>query len=257
MGLMDGKVALVTGAGSGIGRATALRLAREGCKVGVVDLDDGDTVKQIEAAGGAAVFAKCDVSDAAQVRAAVEATVGRFGRLDVVVANAGINGVWAPIDELRPEEWDKTLAVNLRGTYLTLHFTVPHLKKAGAGSIIVMSSVNGNRTFSNAGASAYSASKAGQVALTKMMALELGRHQIRVNAICPGAIHTHIDQSTKKRDTDKIGLEMEFPQGSPAVNDGQGEPTDVADVCLFLASDMGRHVSGVEIYVDGGQSLMR
>jgi NAD(P)-dependent dehydrogenase (short-subunit alcohol dehydrogenase family) len=140
---------------------------------------------------------------------------------------------------------------------LTLHYCVPHLKRAGAGSIIIVSSVNGNRTFSNAGSSAYSASKAGQVALMKVMALELGRHQIRVNAVCPGAIHTHIDESTIKRDTDKIGLRVEFPDGIPAVNKGQGEPMDVADVCLFLASDLSRHVSGVELYVDGGFSLVR
>jgi NAD(P)-dependent dehydrogenase (short-subunit alcohol dehydrogenase family) len=187
----------------------------------------------------------------------VEETVARFGGLDIVVANAGINGVWAPIDELEPAEWDKTLNVNLKGTYLTLHFTVPHLKQRGAGSIIIMSSVNGNRTFSNAGATAYSASKAGQVAIAKMMTLELGRHHIRVNAVCPGAIRTHIEQSMRKYDTDKLGLDVVFPKGSPAVNAGQGEPEDVADVCLFLASDLSRHVSGAQVFVDGGESLMR
>jgi NAD(P)-dependent dehydrogenase (short-subunit alcohol dehydrogenase family) len=257
MGMLDGKVALVTGAGSGIGRATALRLAREGAKLAIADIDEEDTRAQIERAGGQALFARCDVSDPEQVRQAVAETVARFGQLDIVVANAGINGVWAPIDELEPAEWDKTINVNLKGTYLTLHFAVPHLKERGSGSIIIMSSVNGNRTFSNAGATAYSASKAGQVAIMKMLTLELGRHHIRVNAVCPGAIHTHIDQSTKKHDTDKIGLDLVFPQGSPAINEGQGEPNDVADVCLFLASDLSRHVSGVEVYVDGGQSLMR
>jgi NAD(P)-dependent dehydrogenase (short-subunit alcohol dehydrogenase family) len=257
MAMLDGKVALVTGAASGIGRATALRMAREGAKVGIVDLDEGDTRRKIEEMGGEAIFVACDVSKPEQVKEAVEKAVARFGGLDVVVANAGINGVWAPIDELEPAEWDKTLSINLRGTYLTLHFAVPHLKKRGAGSIIVMSSVNGNRTFSNAGATAYSASKAGQVAIVKMLTLELGRHNIRVNAVCPGAIHTHIDQSTHKHDTDKIGLDLIFPKGSPAINEGEGQPEDVADVCLFLASDLSRHVSGVEVFVDGGQSLMR
>jgi NAD(P)-dependent dehydrogenase (short-subunit alcohol dehydrogenase family) len=191
------------------------------------------------------------------VKAAIDQTVAKFGRLNVVVANAGINGVWAPLDELRPDEWDKTLAVNLKGTYLTLHFAIPYLKKAGGGSVIVVSSVNGNRSFSTAGATAYSCSKAGQVAMMRMAALELGQHQIRVNAVCPGAIHTNIDQSTTKRDTDRIGLTIEFPDGKPAVNDGQGNPNDVADVCLFLASDLSRHVSGDAIYVDGGLSLAR
>ena len=257
MGMLDGKVAFVTGAGSGIGRATALRLAREGAKVAIADLDEDDTRVEIERAGGQAIFVQCDVSNPERVRKAVADTVARFGQLDVVVANAGINGVWAPIEELEPAEWDKTLNVNLKGTYLTLHFCVPYLKQRPSGSIIIMSSVNGNRTFSTAGSTAYSASKAAQVAIMKMLALELGRHRIRVNAVCPGAIHTHIEDSTKKHDTDKIGLDLVFPHGSPAINQGQGEPNDVADVCLFLASDLSRHVSGVEIYVDGGQSLMR
>jgi NAD(P)-dependent dehydrogenase (short-subunit alcohol dehydrogenase family) len=174
----------------------------------------------------------------------------------IVFANAGINGVWAPIEELQPEEWDRTLGINLKGTYLAVRAAVPHLKRAGGGSIIITSSVNGNRTFSNPGASAYSASKAGQVAFMKMMALELGRHNIRCNAVCPGAIHTNIGRRTEHRDTEEIGIFVELPQGSPALHEGQGEPIDVADTCLFLVSDLGRHVSGVEIYVDGGTSLL-
>jgi NAD(P)-dependent dehydrogenase (short-subunit alcohol dehydrogenase family) len=257
MGMLDGKVAFITGAESGIGRATALLFAREGARIGLADIDEENTRQEIERAGGQAVFCRCDVSDPEQVRKAVDGTVDRFGRLDVVMANAGINGVWAPIDELKPEEWDKTLQINLKGTFLTLHYTVPHLKRAGRGSIIITSSVNGNRTFSNAGSTAYSCSKAGQVAMAKMAALELGKHQIRVNAICPGAIKTKIQESTTIRDTAKIGIEVKLPEGSPAVNEGRGESSDVADVCLFLASDMSRHVSGVEIYVDGGMSLLR
>jgi NAD(P)-dependent dehydrogenase (short-subunit alcohol dehydrogenase family) len=255
--MLDGKVAFITGAESGIGKATALRFAREGARIGLADIDEEDTRKEIERLGGQAVFCQCDVSDPDQVRRAVDATVGRFGRLDVVVANAGINGVWAPLDELKPDEWDKTLDINLKGTYLTLHFAIPHLRRAGAGSVIVTSSVNGNRTFSNAGSTAYSCSKAAQVAMVKMAALELGKHQIRVNAICPGAIKTKIQESTTLRDTDKIAIKVNLPEGSPAVNDGLGQSADVADVCLFLASDMSRHVSGVELYVDGGMSLLR
>ncbi len=257
MGMLDNKVALVTGAGSGIGRATALSFAREGAKVAIADISSNETQSEIEKAGGQAISIHCDVSNSDQVRQAVEQTAEKFGRLDVVVANAGINGVWSPIDELEPAEWDKTINVNLRGTYLTLHFAVPQLKRAGGGSIIIMSSVNGNRTFSNAGASAYASTKAAQVALTKQLALELGRSHIRVNAICPGAIHTHIDESTTLQDTKKIAMPIEFPNGNPALNEGQGEPDDVARVCLFLASDLSRHVSGVEIYVDGGMSLIR
>lgn len=258
--MLDGKVALMTGAASGIGAATARRFAQEGARVILADVQDeeGQRVgEKIRQAGGQALSLHCDVSDADSVRETVEAGVREFGRLDIVLANAGVNGVWAPIDELQPEEWDRTLAINLRGTYLTVHFAVPHLKRAGGGSIIVTSSVNGTRTFSSPGASAYSTSKAGQVALTKMIALELGRHGIRCNAVCPGLIHTNIEERTEHRGTEKLGIEVKLPEGSPALNGGDGEPADVADTCLFLASDLSRHVSGVEIYVDGGASLLR
>ena len=260
MGLLDGKVAFVTGAASGIGRCSALRFAEEGAKVALADVseDEGQKVtREISDAGGEALFTTCDVSDPESVRKALDSAVHRFGRLDVVMANAGVNGVWAPIDELEPDEWDRTLDINLKGTYLTLHFAVPHLKRAGGGSVIVTSSVNGTRTFSNPGAHAYSASKAGQVALAKMAALELGRDNIRVNVICPGYIPTNIEETTEKRDTEKIAIEVEMPQGSPALNEGVGQPEDVADTCVFLASDLSRHVSGTEIYVDGGASLLR
>jgi NAD(P)-dependent dehydrogenase (short-subunit alcohol dehydrogenase family) len=165
--------------------------------------------------------------------------------------------VWAPIEELQPAEWDQILDINLKGTYLVVHFAVPHLKANGGGSIIITSSVNGTRTFSSAGASAYSASKAGQVAFMKMMALELGRHQIRCNAICPGAIDTNIGERTHMRHVKQIGIEVELPQGSPAIDGGRGDINEVADACLFLASDLSRHVSGVELFVDGGASLLR
>jgi NAD(P)-dependent dehydrogenase (short-subunit alcohol dehydrogenase family) len=260
MALLDGKVAFITGAASGIGRAAAVRFAKEGARIAVADTDENDGRKvcdEIARAGGRAVFVECDVSNAQQVRAAIDGTVSDLGGLHVVFANAGVNGVWAPLDELKPEEWDKTIAINLRGTYLTLHYAVPHLKRGGGGSILVCSSVNGTRTFSSAGASAYSTSKAGQVALMKMAALELGRHRIRVNAICPGAIHTNIEESTKKRHTESIGIKVELPKGNPAIDGGQGEPEEVADACLFLASGLSRHVSGVEMFVDGGASLLR
>src|SRR5687768_14387733 len=202
MALLDGRVAFITGGASGIGRAAAVRFAREGARIAVADTDENDGKKvcdEITRAGSRSIFVECDVSDAQQVKAAIDRTVSDLGGLHVVFANAGVNGVWAPLDELKPEEWDKTLAINLRGTFLTVHFAVPHLKRNGSagGSILITSSVNGTRTFSTAGASAYSTSKAGQVAFMKMAALELGRHRIRVNAVCPGAIETNIEESTK------------------------------------------------------------
>ncbi|MFC4637495.1 SDR family oxidoreductase [Deinococcus hohokamensis] len=260
MNMLSDRVAFITGGASGIGAGTARRFAQEGAAIVLADVQDEDgraLQDELRAQGARALYVHCDVSDADSVRQAIEAGVREFGRLDIVFANAGINGVWTPIEELHPDEWDRTLNINLRGTYLTVHYAVPHLKRAGGGSILITSSVNGTRTFSNPGASAYSSSKAGQVAFMKMIALELGRHNIRCNAVCPGAIHTNIDDRTEKRDTDKIGIEVELPEGSPALHEGQGEPIDVADTCLFLASDLGRHVSGVEIFVDGGASLLR
>ncbi|GGK14511.1 3-ketoacyl-ACP reductase [Deinococcus malanensis] len=260
MGMLNGKVAFITGGASGIGAGTALRFAQEGARVVLADVQDeeGERIRdEIRGQGAQALYVNCDVSDPESVRKAIEATISEFGQLDIVFANAGINGVWTPIDELQPDEWDKTLDINLKGTYLTVHFAVPHLKRAGGGSIIITSSVNGNRTFSTAGASAYSTSKAGQVAFMKMIALELGRDNIRCNAVCPGLIHTNIQERTEQRHTEEIGIEVELPQGSPALNEGEGDPVNVADTCLFLASDLGRHVSGVEIYVDGGASLLR
>jgi len=257
MGLLDNKVAFITGGASGIGEGTARRFIEESARVVVADVNAARGQAICEELGSHALHAQCDVSVAASVKAALEQAVNQFGRLDIVFANAGINGVWAPIDELEPEEWSRTLDVNLKGTYLTLHYAIPHLKQTGAGSIIITSSVNGNRVFSTAGASAYSTSKAGQITLMRMAALELGRHHIRCNAVCPGPIRTNIGESTERRGTDKLRIKIEMPEGSPAINNGRGVPKDVADTCLFLASDLSRHVSGVEIYVDGGDSLMR
>jgi NAD(P)-dependent dehydrogenase (short-subunit alcohol dehydrogenase family) len=260
MQLLD-RVALVTGAGSGIGKASAKHLAAEGATVAVLSLleDEVDaTCSEIAAAGGKAFGLVADISDEHQMRAATDRLMETEGRLDFVLANAGINGVWAPIDDLQPAEFDKTIAVNLRGTYLTLHFTVPHLKKAGGGSIVVISSINGTRTFTTAGATAYSATKAGQLAMVEQLALELGKHRIRVNAICPGMTATAIGKNTIRRNQDVAGIPVIWPEGDIPLTGGKaGTTDDVADVVVFLASDRSRHVTGCPIFVDGGQSLLR
>ena len=256
----QGKVALVTGAGSGIGKATALRLAAGGARVVVISR----TAREIEAtrdqivnAGGMALAVAVDISEPAEMQLAVKKTIAAYDRLDIVVANAGINGMWAPIDQLTPAEWDETMGINLRGTYLTLHFAVPHLKRDG-GSIIIVSSINGNRTFTTAGATAYSASKAGQVAMAQQLALELGKHGIRVNAVCPGAIDTEINDNTDKKNVEAAAIPVKWPEGQIPITGGKpGKSEDVADVIAFLASDAARHVTGVPVYVDGGQSLLR
>ncbi len=258
---LTSQVALVTGAGSGIGKATALILAGQGAKVGVLGRTRSEiekTAAEIVDAGGEALVLEADVAAEEDMRRAVDELVSGFGRLDIVVANAGINGVWAPIDDLQPEEWDKTISVNLRGTYLTLHMTVPHLKAQGGGSIIVVSSINGNRTFTTPGATAYSATKAGQVAMVQQLALELGKHHIRVNAVCPGEIETSIEDNTRQRHSDETAIPVEWPQGQVPISDGRpGKSKDVAEVVLFLASSRSQHVTGVPIYVDGGQGLLR
>jgi NAD(P)-dependent dehydrogenase (short-subunit alcohol dehydrogenase family) len=256
---LEGKVALITGAGSGIGKAAALLLAAEGAKIGALSHGAGDlekVVKQIERAGGEAIALVADVSQPSQVQKAVESLAEKWGRIDIVFANAGINGVWAPIEELEPDEWDKTLEVNLKGTFLTVKYATPYLKKRG-GSVIVTSSVNGTRVFSNTGATAYSCSKAGQVAFTKMVALELARHKVRVNVICPGAIATDIGENTEQRDLQKVREPVVYPEGNIPLTDGKpGTAQQVAKLVLFLASDDSSHITGTEVWIDGAGSLL-
>jgi NAD(P)-dependent dehydrogenase (short-subunit alcohol dehydrogenase family) len=161
---LQGKVALVTGAGSGIGAASAFLLARAGARIGVLGHTEDELktmASRIRDSGGEAMPLLADVASSEEMSRTVDQLVGAYGRLDVVVANAGINGVWAPIDEIAPEEWDRTIAINLRGTFLTLRYAVPWLKRAGGGSVVIVASINGTRTFTSAGASAYACSKAG------------------------------------------------------------------------------------------------
>ena len=254
------KVALITGAGSGIGKAAAVLLAKEGAKIAALGRTEdelNEVVAQIQQAGGEAMPVLADISETEEMQQAVQQVINQWGRLDIVFANAGINGVWAPIEELEPEEWDKTIKVNLKGTFLTVKYAVPHLKKQG-GSVIITSSVNGTRMFSNSGATAYSCTKAAQVAFTKMVALELAKHRIRVNVICPGAIETNIDQSTERRDLEQAREPVEYPAGKIPLTDGKpGSSEQVAQLVLFLASDASSHISGTEIWIDGTESLLK
>jgi NAD(P)-dependent dehydrogenase (short-subunit alcohol dehydrogenase family) len=258
---VQGKVALITGAGSGVGRATALLLARQGARVACLSRTP-DEIEAVAAeiereAKGHAIAVTADISKEAEMVKAVEQIVGRWDRLDIVLANAGVNGVWAPIEDLKPEEWEQTIRINLTGTFLTLRAAAPHLKRQG-GSVIITSSVNGTRMFSNIGASAYATSKAGQVAFAKMMALELAKHRVRVNVICPGAIETQIDDSTEKRNLEQAREPVEFPEGQIPLTDGEsGSAEQVAQLVLFLASEASSHISGAEIFIDGAQSLLQ
>ncbi len=253
------KVALVTGAGSGIGRASALHLARRGARVALLSRDAEElqeVCEEISALGAECLVITGDVSSPEHVEGAMRRIEREWSQLDYVVANAGINGLWAPLEKISPDDWDQTLNINLRGTFLTVKYALPLLKIAG-GAVVIVSSVNGNRMFSNTGASAYATSKAGQVAFARMIALELARFRIRVNTVCPGAIETKIDDNTQREDLGKIRTPVEFPEGSiPLTHGAAGRAEQVARVIGFLLSDAADHVTGTEIYVDGGESLL-
>ena len=257
---LKGKVALVTGAGSGIGEAAAKKLAAAGAQVAALGRTDDElteVVDEMRSKGCQAIPLVADISDAGAMEQAYRRVEKEWGRLDIVFANAGINGVWAPIEELTPEEWNRTIGINLSGTFYTIKYAAPLLKRQG-GSIIVTASVNGTRIFSNTGATAYSTSKAGQVAMTKMLALEFAPHKVRVNVICPGAIETNIDENTEQRDLEKVRIPVEFPESNQPLTGGKpGHSDQVADLVLFLASDMSSHITGTEIWIDGAESLIK
>lgn len=257
---LRGRVAFVTGGAKGIGKAAALKLAQHGVRVAIMSRTAEDVeraAQEIRASGGDVLAVPGDVSSEVEVQSIVEKIIATWGRLDIVFANAGVNGVWAPIEELTPDEWRQTIDVNLTGTFFTLKYAVPYLK-ANGGSVIVTSSVNGTRMFSNTGASAYASSKAAQVAFAKMMAVELAPDGIRVNVICPGAIETDIEENTERRDLDDVQIPVKFPEGKIPLTHGEpGSSEQVADLVLFLASDESSLITGTPVWIDGAQSLLQ
>jgi len=257
---LRGKVAFVTGVGSGIGQAAAEYLAASGARVAglTTKLDEAKaTAQRIKERGGEAIPLEGDISSSSDLQAAIREIEKHWGQLDIVVANAGINGVWAPLDELSEEDWQKTLDINLKGTFLTVKYALPLLKQRG-GAIVIISSVNGTRIFSNTGATAYSCSKAGQVVFSRMAALELAKHRIRVNTVCPGAIDTRISENTEQRHLERIREPVVFPEGQIPLTDGEsGSAEQVAELIWFLASDHSNHITGTEVFIDGAQSLLQ
>jgi NAD(P)-dependent dehydrogenase (short-subunit alcohol dehydrogenase family) len=245
----EGRVALVTGAASGIGRATALRLAREGARVACADVAEqglAATCKAIEGGGGEALAVSCDVSDERSAAEAVGATLDRFGALHVLCNVAGIL-LFEHTHSTTLEAWNRILAVNLTGTFLVTKAALPHLVASG-GAIVNTSSTAALQA--HPWTAAYSASKGGVLAFTKALALEYGKQGVRVNAVCPGGIETAIQQAFR------------VPEGADAKLvrrilpfRGMETPETVADAIAFLASDEARHVHGTALVVDGGMLM--
>lgn len=250
------KRVVITGAGSGIGRATALKFAELGAVVGLIDINEqglDDIVKEIYRHNGEAYYEVVDVMDEERLMEGIAQLANQLGGL---VCNAGINGTWAPIETLKIEDWHRTIDTNLTSTFVSLKAAIPLMKDDG-GSIVITSSINGNRIYNNFGASAYSTSKAGQVSLMKMAALELARCNIRVNAVCPGAIETPINSKTIiEKETEEVQIKVEFPEGDRPLKADTGQPEQVANVIAFLISSQSGNVSGTEVYVDGAESLL-
>ncbi len=240
------KVALVTGAAFGIGRATAVAFARRGATVVIADwVEDDTTIKQIRNEGGTAVFVKCDVSKNADVANLVNETVKKFGRLDFAANNAGIEGLTANTHECTEENWDKTININLKGIWLCLKHEIPVMLKAGRGAIVNVASVAGLIGFP--GLPAYVASKHGILGLTKTAALENAKLGLRINAVCPGVIKTEmIDRITGQDKT----VEKQYTDMEPVGR--MGQPEEVAEAIVWLCSDQASFITGHALAVDGG-----
>jgi NAD(P)-dependent dehydrogenase (short-subunit alcohol dehydrogenase family) len=244
---LQGKTAIVTGGGSGIGRATAIRFAKEGAKVVVGDIDTAggeETVTLIKEREGKAIFVQTDVSDSKQVKQLINTATDSFGSLHIMFNNAGIGNSEVRSVELSEEEWDHVVDINLKGVFLGIKYAVPEIIKAGGGAIINTSSLLGLKGQKYM--SAYNASKAGVVVLTKNAALEYGKYNIRVNAIAPGVIDTKIIENWKQN-------EWKWPIISKANALGRiGTPDEVANAVVFLASDEASFITGTTLSVDGG-----
>jgi NAD(P)-dependent dehydrogenase (short-subunit alcohol dehydrogenase family) len=246
------KVALITGAGSGMGKSAALIFAQEGAKVAAIDINEAqvkETADEIAKNGGSAIALRADVSKTEDIKRVVDETVAKFGGLNVLYNNAGIEGESNFVSNMTEEQFDRVIAINLRGVFLGMKYALPHLVKAGGGSIINQASIAG--LIAVRGGAAYAAAKAGVIALTRVGAIEYGRYNIRVNAICPGAIETPMAQRIR--------------QGQPpnpkaiqriSVLGRMAEPEEIAKVALFLASDDSSFATGAPFIIDGGWTVM-
>ena len=244
--IFEQKVALVTGGAFGIGKATALAFAKRGAKVVVADvIEDQQVVKEIIALGGTAIFIKCDISKKDDVSEMVNLTLKTFGAIDFAVNNAGIEGANAPTHECTEENWDKTISINLKGTWLCMKHEIPVMLKQKKGAIVNIASIAGLIGFP--GLPAYVVSKHGIIGLTKTAALEYAKQGIRINAVCPGVIKTQmIDRVTGKDKT----VEKQYEDMEPVGR--MGTPEEVAEAIVWLCSDAASFVTGNAMAVDGG-----
>jgi 3-oxoacyl-[acyl-carrier protein] reductase len=251
---LNKKIAVITGSGSGIGRASAILFAKEGAKVVVADINDAggeETVKKIESAGGEALFIHTDVSKASDVENMMKTTVEKFGKIDILFNNAGTPQRTMPFETLEESLWDKLFETNVKSIYLTMKYAIPLMKEAGKGIVINLASMAGVRP--RPGSAAYASTKAAVLHITKALAIELAPYNIRVNAINPSAVDTPMLPKFREdgQDLDAFyeGARASMPIGRIAT------PEDIANAALYLASDESSMITGIGMNVDGGRGI--